>query len=134
MKNPAFTKCPSSREATSRNGRLISEVFNECELEIMNGKDICKGVITRQNRRVLSEKSAIDLVVATYEASKCIHKMLIDELGDHRVRNKNDSDHNTVIVEMKLGKKSLREENKATTSAKPPPQKEPGKKRGEYRR
>ena len=89
-------------ENSSRNGKILTEVFEECHLEVMNSKDICAGVVTRQNRNRESEKSAIDFVVATYEASQCISKMSIDELGEHRVRNKNDSDHNTILAEINL--------------------------------
>ena len=89
-------------ENTSRNGKLIKEVFEECQLEVMNAKDICVGVVTRQNRKKESEKSAIDFIVATYEASQWFKSMTIDELGEFRLRNKNDSDHNTVIAEIQM--------------------------------
>ena len=96
-------------ESISRNGQMMMEVFKECKLEIMNGKDICKGVVTRQNRRISSEKLAIDFIVASYEASLCFHSMIIDESGDHRIRynNKNDSDHNTVIASLAMGTKRV---------------------------
>ena len=85
-------------EPMSRNGKLLADVFQECELIVMNEQDICTGVVTRQNRRKETEKSAIDFIVATYSASQWFQSLKIDELGDYRIRNKNDSDHNTIIA------------------------------------
>ena len=101
-------------ETTSRNGNLLMEVFDECQLEVMNAKDICKGRITRQNRRVETERSAIDFVLSTYEASLWFGSMTIDEVGDHRLRNKNDSDHNTIIAELSITEIKTQYEAKAS--------------------
>ena len=68
----------------------------------MNSKNICTGAVTRHNRRVETEKSAIDFIDATYEASQWFKTMNIDELEDHRVRNKNDSDHNTIVADIMI--------------------------------
>ena len=91
-------------EPISRNGNLLKETIEECELEIMNGKSMCKGTITRQNRRKEDEKSAIDFVLTTQAAEKWVKKMLIDEDGVHRITNKNDSDHNTIIIDLRVNK------------------------------
>ena len=91
-------------EAVSRNGKLLREMVEECELEILNEKSFCHGVITRQNRKNVTEASAIDLVLATYEASKWIENMVIDECGDYRIRSKNESDLNTILIDMKIEK------------------------------
>ena len=40
--------------------------------------------------------------MATYQASQWFRKMTIDEVGDHRVRNKKESDHNTILAENSL--------------------------------
>ena len=89
-------------ETTSTNGSMLKELFEECQLEVMNAKDICTGRITRQNRRVDTEKSAIDFILSTYEASLWFRSMTIDEVEDLRLRNKNDSDHNTIIAELSI--------------------------------
>ena len=89
-------------EPVSRNGRLLKEMVEECELEIMNGKSVCKGVITRQNRKNEAETSAIDFVLSSYEASTWIKSMVIDECGDLRIRSNNESDHNTIMIDMMI--------------------------------
>ena len=89
-------------ESMSRNGKLISNVFNECEMVVINGTEKCDGQITRQNRKNPEEKSAIDFVTATQEASHWITKMKIDEDGDFRMRNKAESDHNTILIDLQI--------------------------------
>ena len=91
-------------ENMSRNGKLMQTVFDECGMEVINSCEKCEGTITRQNRKNEEEKSAIDLVVATYEASQWIKKMKIDEEGVHRMKNKAESDHNTIFVNMEIPK------------------------------
>ena len=105
----ANAKIGLMREEVSRNGRLMIALLEECEMEVMNERDICQGTITRQNRRKEVEKSAIDLIIASYEASSWFSEMKIDEIGEYRIRNKNDSDHNTIIANIKMGK--LRKDN-----------------------
>ena len=36
-------------EEVSRNGALLESVFEECELEVMNRKEVCQGKVTRVN-------------------------------------------------------------------------------------
>ena len=89
-------------EEISRNGKLMKSVFDECQVEIINSSDKCEGQITRQNRKKPDEKSAIDIVVATYSASQWITKMFIDEDGDYRMKNISESDHNTILVDLQV--------------------------------
>ena len=89
-------------EEPSRNGKMMKEVFNKCGIVIMNESEICEGVVTRQHRSRLEEKSAIDFIIATYGASRKILKMHIDEEGHYRMKNKTESDHNTILVDICL--------------------------------
>ena len=102
-------------EPMSRNGKLIDKVFQECQMEVMNGTKKCRGKVTRQNRKNQAEKSAIDLVTATYQASQWITGMVIDEIGDYRMRNKNESDHNTILIDIEITKEKKSRHNKRTT-------------------
>ena len=91
-------------ETTSRNGKLLLDLVDECQLEIMNKSDICQGVVTRQNRKKLDETSAIDFILATYDASNWFTEMTIDELGEYRMRSKNESDHNTITASITINR------------------------------
>merc|ERR1712228_795599 len=101
-------------EEVSRNGRLILNVFGECGMEIINGGPKCEGMITRQNRKRPEERSAIDFVATTYLANQWISKMQIDESGDFRMRNENESDHNTILVDLEISHTSKIKETKRT--------------------
>ena len=101
-------------ENISRNGKLISNVFNECEMVIINGTEKCDGQITRQNRKKPEEKSAIDFVTATHGARDWITRMKIDESGDFRMRNKAESDHNTILVDFQIPNTAAHKSAKVT--------------------
>ena len=90
-------------EEISRNGKLLIDVFEECDLQIMNQSDKCNGKVTRQNRRNEDQKSAIDFLVVTDEAEQRIDEFLIDEKGDFLLRGKAPSDHNSFIVKLNVG-------------------------------
>ena len=91
-------------EEPSRNGKLIKNVFEQTEMIILNNTDVCTGKITRQNTKNPDEKSSIDFVVATKDIKIGIESMIIDEAGDFKIQGKNDSDHNTIIIEMNLAR------------------------------
>ena len=111
-------------EDVSRNGKLIQNVFKECKVEIMNGTAKCDGLITRQNRKRPEERSAIDLVAATYQASQWIGSMRIDEAGDFRMRGVNESDHNTIVIDVNISKIEKQKTHKrAVWNIKAPPEK-----------
>ena len=69
-------------EEISRNGRLLMDLFNENDLELMNQSDKCKGAITRVNRKRTDETSAIDFLVVTESIEQQIEQIIIDEKGD----------------------------------------------------
>ena len=110
----ANAKIGLMKEELSRNGKLILKVFRENQLEVMNGSDKCVGLITRQNRKNPDEKSAIDFVVCTYVASQWIDKMIIDEDGDYRFRGTNESDHNTIMIDLHVEDTHKNTEDKKT--------------------
>ena len=102
-------------ESVSRNGKLISNVFDECEMVVINGTDKCDGQITRQNRKNKEERSAIDFVTATQDASDWIARMKIDEDGDLRMKNKAESDHNTILLDLQIPDTAAHKSAKLTT-------------------
>ena len=102
-------------EPMSRNGKLIEEVFEEYQLEVMNSAGICRGVITRQNRAREEEKS---------KASILFKYMKIDEVGEYRMRNKKESDHNTIMAEIQvMNEQANKGSNKLDWNFKAPPEK-----------
>ena len=91
-------------EPKIRNGQLLEEVFDNHDLTIMNKSDKCIGKVTRQNTKQSTEKSAIDFVVTDSEIEKWINSMKIDEDGLLKISGKNDTDHNTIVVDLTISK------------------------------
>ena len=94
----------------SRNGKLLQEVIEENNLVVVNGSDICDGIITRQRDTVgRSEKSVIDFFIVCQNFFQLIKKMKVDEqkkysLFSYSKRNGKvnikNSDHNLLYIEV----------------------------------
>ena len=91
-------------EEISRNGRLLKQVFDLTELSILNESVKCRGSITRRNTKNDSEFSAIDFILANNSAKEWINDILIDEAGLFKVRGKNETDHNTICINLTIPK------------------------------
>ena len=89
-------------EEVSRNGKLLLKAMEDTDLEIMNCDPICQGKVTRQNTQNIDEISAIDFIVASSNASEWIKSMLIDEEGLYKIKGKNETDHNTIHVNISI--------------------------------
>ena len=87
-------------EPISRNGALLIKVLELTGLTLMNKNTKCQGSITRTNTKNPNEISAIDFVTTSENVATWIKDMTIDECGLTKVKGKNDSDHNTIIVNM----------------------------------
>ena len=99
-------------EEISRNGSLLLDVFNECELNIMNKSEKCQGKITRVNRRYPEQKSAIDFLVVTEDVEQQIQSVTIDEEGDYLLKGSSASDHNSFLVNLNLKEVDTRQREK----------------------
>ena len=75
-------------ETTSRNGKLLRQVFENTNLTLMNTGIKCIGKVTRKNTNNENEISAIDFVVASEMIERCIEKVVIDEDGLALIRHK----------------------------------------------
>ena len=89
-------------EAQSRNGRLLLQVFKDTNLMILNKSEICEGKITRRNTKIDNEISAIDLVVASPDMAVNVKRMLIDEDGIYKIKGRNETDHNTICIDLSI--------------------------------
>ena len=111
-------------EEKSRNGKLLEEVFETHNLVVLNKTELCKGAVTRQNTKNQNEKSAIDFVIASAEASSWLDEMLIDEEGLMKISGKTDTDHNTILININLNRvDKSKPKNRVTWRLKAPPEK-----------
>ena len=102
-------------EEKSRNGKMLIEVFENCEMNMINGSEKCLGKITRQDPNKPEQNSAIDFVVTSNDTKDQIVKMTIDENGLYRLTGKKESDHNTIIIEMNINSAEIIKPEKITT-------------------
>ena len=89
-------------EPISRNGKCLLQVFENFNLKLINNTGKCEGRVTRVNTKNDAEFSAIDFVVASEGAEPWVQNMVIDEDGLMKVKGKNQSDHNTIVIELKI--------------------------------
>ena len=89
-------------EEKSRNGTLLDNIFENHELIVMNRSEKCDGKIMRQCTTNKEEKSAIDFVVADESIERDITSMVIDEKGLLKLRGEKATDHNTIIVNLRM--------------------------------
>ena len=89
-------------EGMCRNGILLNEVIKRSNLRLLNGSNKCEGEITRKNTTKEKEISAIDFVLASEVAEKWITKVIIDEDELYKIKGKLNTDHNTILIEIKV--------------------------------
>ena len=89
-------------EPISRNGKMLLDVFEKTDIHLLNNTSKCSGKITRRNTKNVNEFSAIDFVLASEGAKSWVTNMQIDEDGLFRVKGRNDTDHNTITINLSI--------------------------------
>ena len=96
----------------SENGKVLAGILERNALTVVNGMEgRCNGTVTRERTTVNSvERSVIDFVIVSSDLVKDIVKMTVDEDRNHVLARltktkkgliKKESDHNTIITELK---------------------------------
>ena len=98
----ANAKIDILNEGVSRNGRLLLNVIEECELDVINQTEKCTGKITRVNRSKTDEKSAIDFLLTSRNITHEVKEMIIDEDGNFLLSGKSPSDHNSIVMTLHM--------------------------------
>ena len=89
------------KQEESRNGKILQGIINNTEMDAISTR-ADYGFYTRVNRKKPEEKSMIDYMIVTPTIAKNTNSIIIDEEGAHRVRSKVESDHNTILMEVKI--------------------------------
>ena len=94
----------------SRNGKLLEQIINNNNLVVVNGTNLCEGVITRQRTTIhREEKSILDFFIVCKSFFRLIKNMKVDEekkfsLCSYSTRNGETnvkkSDHNLIYLEV----------------------------------
>ena len=80
---------------------MLQQMLNDTELIAANTNNT-DGTCTRVNRKNANEKLIIDYILVSKKLQKLITKTTIDEEESLRLKGKNETDHNTITVEMKI--------------------------------
>ena len=105
---------PGDPKEQSENGKLLEKVVFENSLIVVNGTDLCKGVITRFRKTINNtEQSVIDHFIVCKNFFELVINMTIDKAGKYsltKYTNKigsskctKESDHRTLILEIDYG-------------------------------
>ncbi len=82
----------------SRNGEMLAELLEDTDSEAINAKEqYCEW--TRENRKNPNEKSIIDYIIVTKSTISKIKDLRVDTEGTHRLKGKEQSDHNAILIE-----------------------------------
>ena len=88
-------------QTLSRNGKILKDIIKENNLTPVN-LTADYGIWTRENRQNTTKKSVIDYIMATLLISQSIQTVIVDEKGHLRVKGKNETDHNTLLMSIKM--------------------------------
>ncbi len=91
----------SINQALSRNGEMLQSLLDETESVTLNTKEnVCEW--TRENRKKPDEKSIIDYAIVTEKTEAKVQNIRVDMEGTHRLKGKEETDHNTFLLETNM--------------------------------
>ena len=91
----------SCKQHISRNGKLLREIMDNNDLTPANLKSN-HGIWTRVNRKNAEQKSVIDYILTTEQIARNTQSVIVDEEGNLRIKGKNETDHNTIIMSIRI--------------------------------
>ena len=103
---------PGDPKEQTENGKLLAKVITDNDLIVVNATQLCNGVITRHRETINGvEESVLDHFIVCKDFFKLVLNMTVDEAGKYSltkytnktgaVRCAKESDHRTIIVEIK---------------------------------
>ena len=85
----------------SPNGKYLQQLIDNQNLIPINTTSD-KGAWTRVNRKNPKERSIIDYALISKSLANNITETTTDEVGTHRIRGRNETDHNTIMVNINM--------------------------------
>ena len=89
------------RQEQSKNGEYMQRMLEETNM-IPKSTQADIGHWTRVKRKDTNERSVIDYVLVSEGVEQSIKHIEIDEIGACRLKGKEESDHNTITIELNL--------------------------------
>ena len=97
--NPETSQIYNNDNKMSRNGRIMHNFIEDTNLNVMNSSTKCEGKWTWTSR---NKKSIIDYVLMSTEAAGYTNKIIIDEEGSLKPNGKNQTDHNSILIDVSI--------------------------------
>ena len=93
----------TEKQKQSRNGKILQELINRKDLDPITTKANL-GTWTRYEWNNKEKKSTVDYIVTTRNIARNVTHTIVDEDGGKKVRgnNKKETDHNTIITNIKI--------------------------------
>ena len=93
----------TEKQEQSRNGKILQELINRKDLDPITTKANL-GTWTRYEWNNKEKKSTVDYIVTTRNIARNVTHTIVDEDGGKKVRgnNKKETDHNTIITNIKI--------------------------------
>ena len=93
---------PGNTDEISKGGKILMEMIDKLDLNLLNAKDECEGTWTRVENE---KRSILDYVIMENEGSKLVKKMVIDERKEFTPFNETKqrdvyTDHNSIMVDI----------------------------------
>jgi len=89
------------KQKESRNGKLMNKMMEETNTKAVT-LESDKGIWTRVKRKDETERSVIDYVIMSKEIVENNNFVLVDEEGVLRLEGKEETDHNTILIQTNL--------------------------------
>ena len=90
------------------NGKKLQRIIENNSLIPISTK-AQYGLWTRVNRNNTEERSVIDFIITTEAIERNTTSLIIDERGTLRIKGKKESDHNTILMAIKVNNPMKRE-------------------------
>ena len=85
----------------TRNGKYLQRTIEDTGTIVVS-LQATKGIWTRVNRKKINERSVIDYIIMTEEIAQATRTIHIDEEGIFRLKGKEETDHNTILIETSI--------------------------------
>ena len=105
----------------SNNGQKLHNMIIKYNLYVINSMEICTGIFTEVNNKIIGEKSVLDYVIASDDLLRYIKNMQIDtnkQFTPWRTikSGKRFSDHNAIMLKLESNKIPSQSKNKRETA------------------
>ncbi len=85
----------------SQNGTRLQGIIDRHGLTTLN-RNPSAGLWTRVNRKNTQERSVIDYIIMTKDTAASVTSTIVDEEGSLRIKGKNETDHNTILTNIRI--------------------------------